>query len=171
MQRTSCGSVRGARDLFYVRRPLQLLPVLGFAVQPVPALLVAHEGALAGQFSQQDSCIIQTARQSFTETGGKSLRDVRTVAEDSRGAIWFGMSGNGLIDLENGQIGVSQNQRLLVAILNIYISTMTASSAVERLGVAYCRSSRWRFLPLTASRVCPTASSVTLRKATLSDAG
>ena len=73
-------------------------------VQPVPALLVAREGGLwagtaAGLLYYTNGKAVW-----FTETGGKSLRDVRTVAEDSRGAIWFGMSGNGLGRLENGQI-------------------------------------------------------------------
>jgi signal transduction histidine kinase/ligand-binding sensor domain-containing protein len=71
---------------------------------PVPALLAAREGGL---WAGTETGLLRYTNGTavwFTETGGKSLRDVRTVAEDSLGAIWFGMAGNGLGCLENGRI-------------------------------------------------------------------
>ena len=73
---------------------------------PVPALLPARDGGLwvgteAGLLHYQNG-----KTNWFTGAGGKSLRDVRTIAEDRQGAVWFGMAGNGLGCLENGRIRV-----------------------------------------------------------------
>ncbi len=40
----------------------------------------------------------------FTESDGQPLRDVRTIAEDGKGAVWFGMAGDGLACLKEGHI-------------------------------------------------------------------
>jgi signal transduction histidine kinase/ligand-binding sensor domain-containing protein len=71
---------------------------------PVPALLAARAGGLwcgteTGLLRYQDG---QTDW--FTEAEGKSLRDVRCIAEAADGAVWFGMAGNGLACLENGRL-------------------------------------------------------------------
>ncbi len=72
----------------------------------VPALLLARDGGLwagteAGLLRYQNG-----KTNWFTSTGGKSLRDVRALAEDGQGAVWFGMAGNGLGCLENGRIRI-----------------------------------------------------------------
>ena len=71
---------------------------------PIPALLPARDGGLwagtaAGLLRYQNG-----KTNWFTKADGKSLCDVRTVAEEGNGAIWFGMAGNGLAFLENGRI-------------------------------------------------------------------
>jgi signal transduction histidine kinase/ligand-binding sensor domain-containing protein len=70
----------------------------------VPALLPARDGSLwvgtaIGLLQYQNGKTNWVA-----EDGGKLIRDVRTVAEDGKGAVWFGMAGNGLGCLENGRI-------------------------------------------------------------------
>ena len=73
---------------------------------PIPALLPAREGGLwAG--TADGLLRYQNGRTNwFTETGGKSLRDVRTIAEATNGAVWFGMAGNGLACLDQNKIRV-----------------------------------------------------------------
>jgi signal transduction histidine kinase/ligand-binding sensor domain-containing protein len=71
---------------------------------PMPALWCARDGGLwvgtaIGLLRYQSGNLTW-----FTENNGQPLRDVRTVAEDSRGAIWFGMAGGGLACLEEGHI-------------------------------------------------------------------
>jgi signal transduction histidine kinase/ligand-binding sensor domain-containing protein len=71
---------------------------------PIPALLCGRDdslwaGSTTGLLHYQNGKI-----QWFTESDGKSLRDVRAVAEDSNGAVWFGMAATGLACLENGRI-------------------------------------------------------------------
>jgi signal transduction histidine kinase len=73
---------------------------------PMPALLRAREGGLwigttIGLLHYQSG-----KTNWFTENHGQPLRDVRTVAEDKNGNIWFGMAGSGLACLEN------QNQQI-----------------------------------------------------------
>lgn len=87
-----------AGDLF------KFVPGMDHVTVPVPALLAARDGGLwcgteAGLLRYQNG---QTNW--FTEAGGKSLRDVRCIAEAANGAVWFGMAGNGLACLENGRI-------------------------------------------------------------------
>jgi signal transduction histidine kinase/ligand-binding sensor domain-containing protein len=71
---------------------------------PIPALLPARDGGLwAG--TAAGLLRYQAGRTNwFTESDGKSLRDVRTIAEDAKGAVWFGTAGNGLGCLEQGRI-------------------------------------------------------------------
>jgi signal transduction histidine kinase/ligand-binding sensor domain-containing protein len=71
---------------------------------PMPALLCARGGGLwigtaMGLLRYQEGKLTW-----FTENNGQVLRDVRTVAEDSQGAVWFGMAGGGLACLEDRSI-------------------------------------------------------------------
>ena len=71
---------------------------------PVPSLLPARGGGLwagtsLGLLRYQDG-----RTNWFTEAGGKSLRDVRTIAEATNGTVWFGLAGNGLARLETNGI-------------------------------------------------------------------
>ena len=82
----------------------QPVPSLERMWTPVPALLAASGGGLwcgteAGLLRYQNG-----TTNWFTEAEGKSLRDVRCIAEAANGAVWFGMAGNGLACLENGRI-------------------------------------------------------------------
>jgi signal transduction histidine kinase/ligand-binding sensor domain-containing protein len=71
---------------------------------PVRALLPARAGGLWVGTSL-GLLRYQAGRTNwFTEAGGKSLRDVRTIAEAANGNVWFGMAGNGLACLEGNQI-------------------------------------------------------------------
>ncbi|HEV2437742.1 MAG TPA: two-component regulator propeller domain-containing protein [Verrucomicrobiae bacterium] len=72
---------------------------------PMPALLNARDGGLwigtaAGLLRYQAG-----RTNWFSESNGQPLRDVRTVAEDNQGAVWFGMAGGGLACLKNHLIG------------------------------------------------------------------
>jgi signal transduction histidine kinase/ligand-binding sensor domain-containing protein len=71
---------------------------------PVPALLPARNGGLWVGTSL--GLLRYQAGQTnwFTEAGGKSLRDVRAIAEATNGIVWFGLAGNGLARLENNRI-------------------------------------------------------------------
>jgi signal transduction histidine kinase/ligand-binding sensor domain-containing protein len=71
---------------------------------PIPALLHGRAGGLwAG--TAVGLLHYQGGRTNwFTEHNGQALRDVRTVAEDSQGAVWFGMAGGGLARLKDDRI-------------------------------------------------------------------
>jgi signal transduction histidine kinase/ligand-binding sensor domain-containing protein len=71
---------------------------------PMPALLCGRDGSLwvgstTGLLHYQNG-----KTRWFTEAAAKSLRDVRAIAEDTNGAVWFGMAVTGLACLENGRI-------------------------------------------------------------------
>ena len=71
---------------------------------PVPALLPARDGGLwvetsLGLLRYQDG-----RTNWFTEADGKSLRDVRTIAEATNGTVWFGTAGSGLACLEKNHV-------------------------------------------------------------------
>jgi signal transduction histidine kinase/ligand-binding sensor domain-containing protein len=79
-------------------------PGMANTTPPMPALLSAREGGLwigssLGLLRYQADTLTW-----HTENNGQALRDVRTVAEDGRGAVWFGMAGGGLACLENRSI-------------------------------------------------------------------
>jgi signal transduction histidine kinase/ligand-binding sensor domain-containing protein len=79
-------------------------PGLEQVTLPMPSLLAARDGGLwvgtsAGLLRYQNG-----KTNWFTEADGKPLRDVRAIAEDGKGVVWFGMAGNGLACLENGRI-------------------------------------------------------------------
>ncbi|MGH7993294.1 MAG: sensor histidine kinase, partial [Limisphaerales bacterium] len=71
---------------------------------PMAALLHARDGSLwVG--TAVGLLHYQAGRTNwFVESNGQALRDVRTVAEDSRGAVWFGMAGGGLACLKDNRI-------------------------------------------------------------------
>jgi ligand-binding sensor domain-containing protein/signal transduction histidine kinase len=71
---------------------------------PVPALLPARGGGLWAGTSLGLLRYQNGQTNWFTAAGGKSLRDVRCIAEATNGAVWFGMAGNGLACLEKNSI-------------------------------------------------------------------
>jgi signal transduction histidine kinase/ligand-binding sensor domain-containing protein len=79
----------------------EIAPGMENITPPMPAILCARDGSLwigtaAGLLHYQSG-----KTNWFTEANGQPLRDVRTVAEDRQGAVWFGMAGNGLAVLQN----------------------------------------------------------------------
>lgn len=79
-------------------------PGLENVMLPIPALLSAHDGSLWVGTSAGLLHYLNGKTNWFTEATGKSLRDVRTIAEDGKGSVWFGTAGNGLACLKNGGI-------------------------------------------------------------------
>jgi len=82
----------------------EFAPGMENVTMPMPALLPARAGGLwigtaLGLLRYQDGKATW-----FSEHNGQTLRDVRTVAEDNRGAVWFGMAGEGLARMKDGQI-------------------------------------------------------------------
>lgn len=82
----------------------EFAPGMENTTPPMPALLCAREGGLwigtaMGLLRYQEGKLTW-----FTENNGQVLRDIRTVAEDGQGAVWFGMAGSGLACLENQSI-------------------------------------------------------------------
>ncbi len=71
---------------------------------PMPALLHAQNGAM--WIGTTEGLLHYQAGQTtlFNENHGQALHDVRAIAEDSQGTIWFGMAGDGLASLENQDI-------------------------------------------------------------------
>jgi len=82
----------------------EFAPGLENVTMPMPALLRGRNGGLwigtaAGLLQYK------TGKTNwFTECNGQPLRDVRTVVEDSQGAVWFGMAGDGLARLKDHHI-------------------------------------------------------------------
>ena len=70
---------------------------------PMPAILSTPDwlwiGTTAGLLRYQDGKAAW-----FNQNNGQTLSDVRTIAQDKQGAIWFGMAGNGLACLQNHSI-------------------------------------------------------------------
>lgn len=73
-------------------------------LMPVPALFTARDGSLwAG--TENGLLHYENGKTNwFVESGGKPLRDVRTIAESTNGEIWFGMAGYGLACLKQNKI-------------------------------------------------------------------
>jgi len=71
---------------------------------PMAALLHGRDGGLwVG--TAEGLLHYQSGRTNwFIKNNGQALLDVRTVAEDSQGAVWFGMAGGGLARLKDGRI-------------------------------------------------------------------
>lgn len=76
-------------------------PGLENFLAPVPALLfVGNElwiGTPTGAHRYQDGKI-----EPFNETAGQSFGDVRAIAQDKSGALWFGAAGGGLVRWQGG---------------------------------------------------------------------
>jgi signal transduction histidine kinase/ligand-binding sensor domain-containing protein len=72
---------------------------------PMPALLSGRDGSM--WIGTSEGLLHYEAGKTnwFTRGGnGQMLSDVRTIAEDGRGAVWFGMAGNGLACLKDFHI-------------------------------------------------------------------
>jgi signal transduction histidine kinase/ligand-binding sensor domain-containing protein len=68
---------------------------------PIPALLFLRDelwiGTTAGLLRYRDGKL-----ERFGEIDGKPFGDVRAIAQDKSGALWFGTAGGGLVRRENG---------------------------------------------------------------------
>ena len=68
---------------------------------PVPALLFVSKelwiGSPAGALLYQNGKLKR-----FNEIDGQPFGDVRAIAQDKSGALWFGTAGGGLVHLQNG---------------------------------------------------------------------
>jgi len=68
---------------------------------PMPALLFLHDdlwiGTPAGVLHSQHGKL-----ERFNEIAGEPFGDVRAIAQDKSGALWFGTAGGGLVHLQNG---------------------------------------------------------------------
>jgi len=94
----------GAGLFLHEGNQLKIAPGMEHVSTPMPALLAARDGGLwigtsAGLVRYQAG-----KTRWFTEANGSSLRDVRTIAEDTNGAVWFGTAGDGLACLQNNRI-------------------------------------------------------------------
>jgi signal transduction histidine kinase/ligand-binding sensor domain-containing protein len=68
---------------------------------PIPALLFLSDGLWIG--TPAGPLRYQNGRlERFSEIAGEPFGDVRTIAQDKSGALWFGTAGGGLVRRENG---------------------------------------------------------------------
>jgi signal transduction histidine kinase/ligand-binding sensor domain-containing protein len=68
---------------------------------PIPALLFLGDGLWIGTTS--GALRYQNEKlEPFNEIAGKPFGDVRAIARDKSGAMWFGTAGGGLVRLQNG---------------------------------------------------------------------
>ncbi len=82
----------------------ELVPGLEKMMTPTPALLAGRDGSMwigtaNGLLHYQAGQIVW-----YSQSHGQPLRDVRAIAEDNHGNIWFGMAGDGLARLKDHQI-------------------------------------------------------------------
>jgi signal transduction histidine kinase/ligand-binding sensor domain-containing protein len=79
----------------------EFAPGLENFLLPAPALLFLRDelwiGTPAGALRDQDGKL-----ERFSEMAGQSFGDVRAMAQDRSGALWFGTAGGGLVRLQNG---------------------------------------------------------------------
>lgn len=68
---------------------------------PIPALLFLNDGLWMGTPSGAFFCN-QGKLQMFKEIAGRPFGDVRGIARDHAGALWFGTAGGGLVCLRKG---------------------------------------------------------------------
>ncbi len=75
-------------------------PGMNTITPPMPALLRARDGTL--WIGTTEGLLRYQAGQTtwFKGSHGQALFDVRTIAEDNQGAVWFGMAGDGLACLD-----------------------------------------------------------------------
>jgi signal transduction histidine kinase/streptogramin lyase len=88
----------------FVRRGerFERAPGIETVTPPMPALLRSSQGGL---WIGTELGLLRYNAGSATWYGrGEKARDVRAVIEDTKGAVWFGMSGGGLGCLKNGEI-------------------------------------------------------------------
>jgi ligand-binding sensor domain-containing protein/signal transduction histidine kinase len=68
---------------------------------PIPALLFSGDGLWIG--TPAGALYYHNGKiEPFNEIAGKPFGDVRTIAQDKSGALWFGTAGGGLVRRENG---------------------------------------------------------------------
>jgi signal transduction histidine kinase/ligand-binding sensor domain-containing protein len=68
---------------------------------PLPALLFLPDGLWVG--TTAGPLLYQNGKlERFNEIAGKPFGDVRAIAQDKSGALWFGTAGGGLVRRENG---------------------------------------------------------------------
>ena len=76
-------------------------PGLGNFRPPIPALVFLSDGlwvgTTAGPLRYKDGGL-----ERFNEIAGAPLGDVRAIAQDKSGALWFGTAGGGLVRLQKG---------------------------------------------------------------------
>jgi len=76
-------------------------PGLENFLPPMPALLFSGDelwiGTTAGALRYQNRKL-----ERFTEIAGEPFGDVRAIAQDKSGALWFGTAGGGLVRWQNG---------------------------------------------------------------------
>ena len=76
-------------------------PGLENFLSPMPALLFLNDGLWigtpAGALRYQNGKL-----EPFNEIAGQPFGDVRAIAQDKSGALWFGTAGGGLVRLQNG---------------------------------------------------------------------
>ncbi len=82
----------------------ELAPGMESITMPMPALLRARDGDLwigtaAGLLRYEAGKTTW-----YSECDGQPLRDVRTIAEDQHGTVWFGMAGDGLACLKDDHL-------------------------------------------------------------------
>jgi signal transduction histidine kinase/ligand-binding sensor domain-containing protein len=70
---------------------------------PMPAILPTHGGLWIGTTAGLLRYENEKATW-FNQHNGQTLSDVRAIAEDKQGAVWFGMAGNGLGCLRNQDV-------------------------------------------------------------------
>ncbi len=82
----------------------EFAPGMTNITMPMPALLHSRNGGL--WVGTASGLLHYRAGKTnwFNESDGGQLRDVRTIAEDKQGAVWFGMAGDGLACLKDGRI-------------------------------------------------------------------
>jgi len=70
----------------------------------VTAILRAEDGALWVGSNRGLACLRNDNWKWWNETGGRAYKNVRCMAEDGQGGLWFGASGEGLGHLKDGKI-------------------------------------------------------------------
>jgi len=72
----------------------------------VTAILLAGDGALWVGSNRGLACLREGKWTWWHEAEGRALLNVRCLAEDGKGGLWFGTSGNGLGHLNGGKISL-----------------------------------------------------------------
>jgi ligand-binding sensor domain-containing protein len=76
-------------------------PGLENVLLPIPALLFLHDELWIG--TTDGALLYQKGKfKRFNEIAGEPFGDVRAIAQDKSGALWFGTAGGGLVRLQNG---------------------------------------------------------------------
>ncbi len=111
---TIMGRHLGRRPVHAKRRPLRICARPGERYSAHAGPVVRPRGGAVDRHRRGTVALSGGRTNWFAENNGQPLRDVRTVAEDSRGAVWFGMAGSGLACLENKEHPAIPESRRLV---------------------------------------------------------